>query len=160
MGAVLTFEIYDGLIIGAFCPIEYCKTEYIEFRMNTLSLDRQCALNRTGLLCGACVPNYSLMLGGSNCQICSYSHLTLIIPFAVMGASLVAFLIFFKLTVASGVLNSVILYANVLQTNRHFFFSSNARNVLTVFIAWLNLDFGFKTCFYNGLDLVHYKIEI
>ncbi len=130
MGAVLTFGIYDGLIIGAFCPIEYCKTEYIEFRMNTLSLDLamygissmiQCALNRTGLLCGACVSNYSLMLGGSNCQICSYSHLTLIIPFAVMGASLVAFLIFFKLTVASGVLNSVILYANVLQTNRHFF---------------------------------------
>ena len=26
------------------------------------------------------------------------------------------------------------------------------RNILTVFIAWVNLDFGFETCFYDRMD--------
>ena len=28
----------------------------------------------------------------------------------------------------------------------------NAFNILTVFTAWINLDLGLETCFYNGMD--------
>ena len=30
--------------------------------------------------------------------------------------------------------------------------SININSLLSVFIAWLNLDFGIETCFYNGMD--------
>lgn len=50
-------------------------------------------------------------------------------------------------------INSIILYANIVQANRNIFFTGgDGKNVLTVFIAWLNLDLGFETCFYNGMD--------
>ena len=48
-------------------------------------------------------------------------------------------------------INSIILYANIVQANKLLFFS-NENNVLTVFIAWMNLDLGIPTCFYNGMD--------
>ena len=50
-------------------------------------------------------------------------------------------------------INSIILYANIVQFNRNFFFPghTNMANVLTVFVSWLNLDLGIETCFYDGL---------
>ena len=42
------------------------------------------------------------------------------------------------------------LYANIVGVNRTTFPPVNP--VLSVFIAWLNLDFGIETCFYNGMD--------
>ena len=32
------------------------------------------------------------------------------------------------------------------------FFQPQTTNILSVFIAWLNLDLGIETCFYNGMD--------
>ena len=150
MGASYSNGVYKGLIIAASCPLEYCKSWPHHFTLN--DLDSQCDHHRAGLVCGACAANHSLMLGGSYCEICSNSHLALILLFAIMGVMLVAFLTFLKLTVATAVLNSFILYSNILQTVRNSLFLSNTTNVLTVFLAWMNLDFGFPTCFYNGLD--------
>ena len=36
--------------------------------------------------------------------------------------------------------------------NRNIFLPMESTDALSVFIAWLNLDFGIETCFYNGLD--------
>ena len=73
------------------------------------------------------------------------------VPAPGICCSLVAFLTFLKLTVATGTLNSLILYANIVQVNKRHFFPPNRVNILTVFIAWLNLDLGIETCFYDGL---------
>jgi hypothetical protein len=56
-----------------------------------------------------------------------------------------------RLTVATGMINGVIFYVNILQANRNSFLKANEVNVLTMFIAWLNLDLGIETCFYNGM---------
>lgn len=141
---------YQGMILYKTCPAEYCKTQ-TEVYISLDNLDIQCALNRRGILCGGCVDGYSLMLGSSKCQDCSNSYLALLAPFAAAGIALVVFLSFLRLTVATGMLNSVILYANIVQANRNLVFPTNARNVLTVFIAWLNLDLGIQTCFYDGM---------
>ena len=139
-----------GLILYKACPVEYCKTETI-----TISLDKpdtQCALNRNGVLCGACVTSYSLMLGSSRCHVCPNTYLALLLPFAAAGVALVVFLSISRLTVATGMINSVILYANIVQVNRQLFFSNSKYGILlTVFIAWMNLDLGIETCFYNGM---------
>ena len=132
------------------CPSYYCKTGEV-----TLSLenpDTQCDLNRSGLLCGECATNHSLMLGSSRCHICPNTYLALLLPFAAAGIALVVFLSILRLTVATGMINSVILYANFVQINRSIFLPTDStRNILTVFIAWMNLDLGFETCFYDGM---------
>ena len=142
-------ETYRGLILYYTCPEEYCKTKTVSISLD--NPDVQCALNRKGVLCGACVTNHSLILGSSKCRVCSNTYLALLLPFAAAGIVLVVFLSILRLTVATGLINSVILYANIVQVNRHLFFPINTINVLTVFIAWMNLDLGFETCFYNGM---------
>ena len=92
------------------------------------------------------------MLGSSQCQVCPNTYLALLLPFAAEGVALVVFLTSLKLTVATGTLNSVILYANILQVKRNLFFPRTTTNLLTLFLAWMNLDLGFQTCFYDGLD--------
>ena len=57
-----------------------------------------------------------------------------------------------KLTVAIGTVNGLILYANIIQANSSVFFPPGKINVLTVFVAWLNLDLGIETCFYDGMN--------
>ena len=52
----------------------------------------------------------------------------------------------------SNLSNGLIFYANVVQANRSIFFPLGETNILTVFIAWLNLDLGIETCFYDGMD--------
>ena len=140
---------YQDLILCEICPVEYCKREN-----HNISLDNpdiQCAMNRKGVLCGECITNYSLMFGSSRCLICSNTYLALFLPFAAAGIALVVFLSILRLTVATGMINSVILYANIVQVNRHLFFPISTVNVLTVVIAWMNLDLGIETCFYNGM---------
>ena len=141
---------YQGLILYHSCPEEYCIVGNVTISLD--NLDAQCDLNRSGVLCGACASNYSLLLGSSRCTICSNIYLSLLLPFAAAGIVLVALLTFLKLTVATGMINSLILYANIIQVNRKLFFPSNSVNILTVFIAWMNLDLGFETCFYAGMD--------
>ena len=144
-------ETYKGLILCETCPAEYCKTKTVAISLD--NPDMQCALNRSGVLCGACIANHSLMLGSSRCYLCPNTYLALLLPFAAAGIALVVFLSILRLTVATGMINSVILYANIVHVNRHLFFPINTGNVLTVFIAWMNLDLGIETCFYNGMTV-------
>ena len=141
---------YQGLVLCESCPEEYCKKGAVNVTID--NPDMQCDFNYTGLLCGACAANHSLMLGSSQCQVCSNTYLALLLPFAAAGVALVVFLTSLRLTVATGTLNSIILYVDILQVKRSMFIPRNSINLLTVFLAWMNLDLGFQTCFYDGLD--------
>ena len=140
----------SGLILHPHCPFDYCKAKSIRFTLN--HTDRQCKGDRSGLLCGACRSNHSLALGSSRCLSCSDAYLSLLVPFAVMGVVLVFFLLACRLTVALGTLSGLVFYANIVQANRNVFFPPGSSNPLTVFIAWVNLDLGIETCFYDGMD--------
>ena len=111
----------------------------------------QCAFNHSILLCGSCGTNLSYIFGDSTCQNCSNISLLLLLAFAVAGIFLVVFISILRLTVATGMINSIILYGNIVQANKMTFFSTT-NNVFTVFIAWMNFDLGISTCFYDGMD--------
>ena len=99
------------------------------------------------------LPLYSLVLGTSQCWNCTNNyHLALLIPFAVMGVALVILLLVCKLTVATGTLSGLVFYANLVGPNRTIFLPVESNDAFSVFIAWLNLDFGIETCFYNAMD--------
>ena len=94
---------YQGLILYHTCPVEYCIMEIVPVDLE--NPDIQCVNNRSGMLCGACATNYSLMLGSSRCGECSNTYLALILPFAAAGIALVVFLSILRLTVATGMIN-------------------------------------------------------
>ena len=147
-----------GLILHPNCPFHYCTSE--ETYLAVDDSDKQCNYNRSGLLCGKCSENLSLVLGSSRCLQCSNSYLSLLIAFIFAGIALVLFLLVLRLTVAAGTINGLVFYANVVAVNSAIFFrphngdapSGLMGNFLSVFIAWLNLDLGIETCFYNGLS--------
>ena len=143
-------DLSHELILHPHCPLDYCVSDAKIFPLN--NTDLQCAHNRTGLLCGLCEKGYSLALGTHQCMTCTNSHLALLIPFAVMGVALVFLLLVFKLTIATGTLSGLVFYANIVGVNRTIFLPVKSTDALSVFIAWLNLDFGIETCFYNGMD--------
>ena len=63
------------------------------------------------------------------------------------------FLMVLNLTVSVGTINGLIFYANIVRANQAIFFPPATNgSFLSIFIAWLNLDLGIETCFYDGLD--------
>ena len=140
----------DGVILHPQCPFHYCAHDQVAFSLN--DTDIQCAYNRAGVLCGACKEGYSLVLGTSHCKQCTNSHLALLIPFTVMGVALVLLLLVCKLTVATGTLSGLVLYANIVGPNCAIFLPVESTDAFSVFIAWLSLDFSIETCFYDGMD--------
>ena len=140
----------DGLILHPHCPFQYCVSNKIYIDMD--NSDKQCSNSRKGLLCGQCVGNFSVALGSSHCLQCSNHYLWLILPFSFAGIALVLLLLILRLTVAVGTINGLIFYANILAVNSATFLPSQNTNILTVFIAWINLDLGIETCFYDGMS--------
>ena len=116
------------------------------------NIDAQCNYDRSGLLCGKCKKDFSFVFGSSKCIKCSNIYLSLLIAFTLAGIVLVVFLLVLKLTVAVGTINGLIFYANIVSVNRAHLFPSGETNILTVFIAWVNLDLGIETCFFDGMD--------
>ena len=145
----------DIILVHRNCPFDYCKPGRTSVNLSTP--DEQCASSRTGILCGACQPGFSLALGTSQCLRCSNIHLLLLIPFLLAGVALVVLLLKTNLTVSMGNINGLIFYANIVRVNHTTFFPHGDGNVFTdilsVFIAWLNLDLGIETCFVSGLDV-------
>ena len=144
-------EISTVYLMHRHCPFDFCKPGDIDFDLK--EADMQCAFNRSGVLCGACKPNLSAILGGSQCRKCSNLYLLLLLPFLLAGILLVVFLIATNLTVSIGTINGLIFFANIVKEHQAVFYPHEiGTNVLTVFIAWLNLDFGFNVCFFDGMN--------
>ena len=134
------------------CPFDYC-TEAA--KVNVLDLNSQCNYSRIDVLCGQCQDGLSMTFGTAQCDVCTNYYLLMIVPFAIMGIALVLVLFMLNLTVSSGTLNGLLFYANNVRINDSIFFSRNrnfAAQFLATFIAWLNLDLGMESCFYDGMD--------
>ena len=146
---------YQGAMSWYYsCPSRYCITE----GSFTFSDDDICVNNRSGVLCGSCKMNTSLMLGGDVCGDCSdNAHLALLVVFVLAGILVVALIFLSQMTVASGTINGLIFYANILNSNRTVFFPVGFFRGYTIFISWLNLDFGIETCFYDGMNQIAYS---
>ena len=139
----------DTVAATEYCPLNYCNGEEMNVTLN--NSDTQCNYNHSGTLCGGCQAGLSLALGSAQCLSCSNSYLSLLLAFAVAGFALVFVIKMLDLTVSHGTMNGLIFYANIIKPNEYIFYTRRHPNPLTVFIAWLNLDIGVETCFFNGL---------
>ena len=146
-----------GYLVYPNCPFDYCLVISPPLDLNQPNgADAQCAFNRSSLLCGSCQPGLSLSLGSSHCLSCPSYWPALLIAITtaaiLAGMALVAFLLVLNMTVAVGTLNGLIFYANVVYVNKYILLPFQGTNFITVFISWLNLELGFDTCFFPGMD--------
>ena len=143
---------------------QYCKTEEMDL---TIAIDsnKLCLANKMGIMCGACVSNYSLLLGGYECADCSgstYKGVLLFLAFIAIGIVLVILLLGLDLTVSTGMVNGLIFYSNIVYLNSDTMLPIpggeksthllNTVRILSTFQAWMNLDFGISTCFFDGYN--------
>ena len=149
----------SGLILHERgCPFDFCTNKPVNVSLS--HPDVQCDFNRSGTLCGKCKVSYSLALGTLHCLKCTSSYkIALIVPFGLFGVVSVILILLLHLTVDVGTLNGLIFYVNIVHSNSHTFVPYYAKesNVFPVFIAWLNLDFGIETCFYDKMDIYTYS---
>ena len=151
---------YQGFMWSPNCPAHLCcnnKEKWLNFSSD--NVDFLCLEYQTAMLCGACLQNYSLTLSSLRCSKCnSNNYLSLLLVFILVGIALITSLLLLQITVADGTINGLILYANIFNIIRYHTFPQKdlPPNPLTIFISWLNLDFGIPTCFYTGLDYYSY----
>ena len=155
---------HDRVAVGPTC--QYCKASGIYTIANMSSSDDLCVENRAAILCGQCVKGYSIKLGGYTCGDCkksSYQGYLLTLFVATAGFVLVITLLKLNLTVSTGLINGLIFYSNIVYSNHSVFLPldrdakygahlNSAVHFLFIFKAWLNLDFGFDTCYFHGTD--------
>ena len=141
----------NACIINEDCLL-YCSPNPVTFHLN--DTDTQCVDNRGHRMCGSCTEGYSLLMGSNKCGHCHNNYMMIgwIALFAVMGVLLVVLLIALNLTVSVGTLNGLLFYANIVKLYEPVFSRKGALPVLSQVISWINLDFGFEICFYNGMD--------
>ena len=156
-----TYRGNETVAASKYCPYDYCKSIRTEINLRTQESDSeydnhsttdfQCNHHHSGVLCGGCQPGLSLALGTNQCLPCSNVYISLLLPFALAGLLLVVFIRLLNLTISQGTMNELTFYVNVVSANKHLYYSQSSVNPMTLFIAWLNLDIGIETCFFNGL---------
>ena len=129
-----------------------CNPSNVSFMLN--DTDSQCQQHKSGTLCGSCTTGYSLVLGSNECMECTTNYnMALIILFAFMGIALVVLLIVLNLTVSVGTINGLLFTANIIKLYQPVFLGNQIPvPFFSQIISWVNLDFGIKICFYNGMD--------
>ena len=147
----------SGLVLYSHCPYDYCLSSSQHNVTVNLQVDggadSQCAFNRSGVLCGRCQRGLSSVLGSSRCLKCSNITLLLLLPMCVLGILVVVAMLTLNLTVEVGVFNEMILFANLVGINYGTFFPPHQPTYhSTLLIDWVNLNLGFETCLYDGLD--------
>ena len=137
--------------ISLHCPFHYCLPH--SSHLNFSTPNSQCQFNRSGVLCGYCQQGLSAVFSSSHCCQCSNIHLLLILPIIIAGFVLVLLLFSLNLTVSEGLINPLVLYANIISINNKMYFpNENEVSLTSSFISLANLDLGIPICFYNGMD--------
>lgn len=142
--------------IYAHCPYDYClpPASNVSINLNLPNgVDAQCADSRTGLLCSACKSDLSISLSSSLCLQCPKNwpikFVFITLGAMISGLVLIIAIFILNLTVAIGTLNGLIFYANIVASNHYPLPKSS---FFSVFISWLNLEWGIDTCFFKGMN--------
>ena len=141
----------DRVIVSKYCPFLFCTQNTVNMTIN--ELDIQCNFNHSGRLCGGCKEKLSLALGSNKCLPCSNRYLFLLVPFALAGITLVFAIKCLDITVSQGYLNGLVFYFNIVHSVRPALAPQGQNYPLAVLVAWMNLDLGIETCFFDGLSV-------
>ena len=145
----------ETILFASDCPPNHCDPNFCDFILNDSITDLSCLNNRTGILCGQCKENYSTVFGSEACyDICTDLYLLTLPMYTLAGLILVMLLFALRLTVATGTINGVIFYANILSLSIDKLtedYHGPYATFLRIVISLLNLNLGFPLCFYKEM---------
>ena len=145
-----TLNAGDVLVgYSQYCPTRYCDQTLSSVNVNDSEI---CLHGRTGILCGQCKEGLSVTIGSPACLKCSNWWLFMIPVYALFGIIIVAVLVVLQLTVAQGTINGLVFYANILSISAYYLLGREGSQWALIFISFINLEFGFAVCLYDGLD--------
>jgi predicted outer membrane repeat protein len=144
----------EELVIST-CYLEYCKEGAKPFRPP--HYEDQCTpgLQRTGVLCGRCKSNYSVVLGSRECRRCTNYYLLLIPLFGFLGIVLFLMIAFLEVTVEKGWMYSILFYCNVVTLSSLSLSLPSGWESVYVPAHLLSFELGIGICFYNGMETIH-----
>ncbi|XP_064406169.1 uncharacterized protein LOC135351157 [Halichondria panicea] len=150
-------ETVSGFIHFNYCPLWYCNNKTV-INVNETYFDQnsQCH-EREGILCGACLKQHSLAIASSRCLRCdnisrSYFPLLALATLAITALVLL-FMLCCNVTITDGTVSGFLFYSSLFNINIKLFLRVSKRYAyLAEFFAWMNLDIGLTTCFYDGFD--------
>ena len=116
-------------------------------------LDSICKDGKTGVLCGQCQANLSVVFGITDCKRCSNIWILTLIGYVISGVVIVTVLLILHLTIAAGPLAGIILACNVIAVSTIDYLEGNDffLYAMRVFVSLMNLSLGFPLCFYDGM---------
>ena len=145
----------ETILLTRNCPPNHCDRNFRDFVLNDSITDLSCLNSRTGILCGQCKENYSAVFGSEACyDNCTDLYLLTLPMYALAGFILVVLLFALRLTVATGTINGVIFYANILGLSIDKLtedYHGPYTTFLHIVISLLNLNLGFPLCFYKEM---------
>ena len=145
---------YDSYVISEDDGIFLASSKNIEDNYTL------CTINRHGVLCSQCAPGYSVVFGSRDCLQCSNWWLLTLIIYGLSGLLVIYLLHTLKLTITTGTINSIILYAQIISIGQDvgmsrgngkvlFYYNSLIKGLL--FLINLSLGFELPLCFYDGM---------
>ena len=156
-GYITRDSSHKTILLNTKCPPNYCNQDFRSFDIQNDSItDLSCLNNRTGILCGQCKENYSAVFGSDACfDHCTDLYILTLPVYALAGLILVVLLFALRLTVATGTINGVIFYANLLGLLMDQLTEDVHETYISFFriiISLVNLDLGFPLCLYDGMS--------
>lgn len=149
-------------LVVSKCPLRFCKEQSVS--ITPPYYDNLCAegSRHGGVACGACLPNYSALLGQYNkCACCDNKWLMLVPIFGIAGVILFLCIAFFQLTVDKGWMYIVIFYCNTVILYAYFIPNSKQLNGILLPASLLSLQVGYEVCLYDGMTtLQHVALQL
>ena len=120
------------------------------------SYDEQCSTgsHRTGVLCGRCMQNYSIVLGNMECRKCTNFSLLLIPLFGLLGIVLFIAIAFLEVTVEKGWMYSILFYSNVVTLSSLSLSLPAKWDIIYVPAHLLSFELGIGMCLYDGMKTI------
>ena len=153
-------ESTNATLFHPHCPFDYCvhRRVLLKATKNSINQDAQCANHRTGIICGACAVDRSIVIGSNHCQNCSNYWLFMLVIIAFSGVLLVLTLSKLNITITEGTLGGVFFYCNIISSNLTYYFQGEPIYFITPllkgFVSLLSLSVGGTSmCLYNGMDV-------
>lgn len=112
---------------------------------------RQCQGHRTGVLCGKCLPGYSVVLGSDHCKLCTdnYNWIGYMALFLLVGTIVVVVVLLLNVDISSGYyIGSLFFYQVVYLLVRDGF---SPDPVLRFMMGLANAQVGMGACMWHGM---------
>lgn len=148
VGKITANASTQDLVIST-CHLQYCEDGNKAFKPPYYDMQCRNLTYRSGVLCGGCLPGYSVVLGTRECRQCTNLSLLLIPLFGILGILLFVVIAFLEVTVEKGWMYSILFYSNIITLSPLSL--SEGWHFILIPPYLLSFELGMRVCLYDGM---------